>query len=235
MLLLLSMCHFTLIAAQLVMTEHPRLSSSSFGCLEHLLRHLLFAATTSWPSLSRHQLTNLFIVWISNAHSKTRRLTGRRWRCFLPPWCGDAVGSAPDAASASAVFRENLSTVSSGIQLGKRLNGAGRDCTVPWVNAVNYLLCALWPCGLTESVWNGAVMTGWGDQDMHMHTQTPEAQRWRIEWEISQIRKKKKSSPQFSPLVSAPRRIVRSPGDAPCQSAPAPSPTARYAPFLFSP
>lgn len=48
--------------------------------------------------------------------------------------------------------------------------------------------CAPWPCGQTESMLNQAVMTGCGDQDKCAQTNL-ETQRWRIEWEISQIRK----------------------------------------------
>lgn len=67
-------------------------------------------------------------------------------------------------------------------------NDSGPERTFPWVNMLNYLFCAPWPCGQTESVWNQVVMTGWGDWDMHTHT-NPVAQWWRIEWEISQIGK----------------------------------------------
>lgn len=67
-------------------------------------------------------------------------------------------------------------------------NDSGPERTFPWVNMLNYLFCAPWPCGQTESVWNQVVMTGWGDQNMHTHT-NPVAQWWRIEWEISQTGK----------------------------------------------
>lgn len=90
-------------------------------------------------------------------------------------------------------FSKKISSwFSSWIQLGKHLNDSGREHTFPWVNVVNDLFCGPWPCGQSESVWNQAVMTGWGNQDTH--GKNPEAQWWRTEWEISQIRKALHSS-----------------------------------------
>lgn len=68
-------------------------------------------------------------------------------------------------------FSKKISSwFSSWIQLGKHLNDSGREHTFPWVNVVNDLFCGPWPCGQSESVWNQAVMTGWGNQDTHGKT-----------------------------------------------------------------